>query len=76
MHKNLIQYLSNLPIVFILISDILMLSTREEKDMNAIAYGLETRNPFAYLLIFMILYPPIMIILMEIIEKIKNKLDK
>ena len=44
--------------------------------MNAIAYGLETRNPFAYLLIFMILYPPIMIILMEIIEKIKNKLDK
>ena len=40
--------------------------------MNIIAYGLETHNPFAYMLIFMILYPPIVIIIWGIVEKIKE----
>lgn len=42
--------------------------------MFTIANALENDNPFAYLLLFVILYPPIAIIIMEIIEKIKNRL--
>ena len=44
--------------------------------MTIIAYGLATNNPFAYLLIFLILYPPIVIIFLSIIEEIKNKRKK
>ena len=41
--------------------------------MTFIAYGLETGNPFAYLLLILILYPSIMIIIMAIIDKIRGK---
>ena len=41
--------------------------------MKIIAIGLETGNPFAYLLLFVVLYPPIMIILFWIIDKIKER---
>lgn len=44
--------------------------------MFTIANALENNNPVAYLLLFIILYPPIMIIIMEIIEKIKKMLDR
>lgn len=42
--------------------------------MIAIARGLENGNPFAYLLLFMILYPPILIIIFTAWDKIKPKL--
>ena len=41
--------------------------------MTMIGYGLATGNPFAYILIFMVLYPPIVIIAFGIIEWIKSK---
>lgn len=40
--------------------------------MFRIAYALESGNPFAYLLIFMIMYPPIMVIIFAIIDKFKR----
>lgn len=44
--------------------------------MFTIARGLENGNPFAYFFIFLILYPPIMIIMFAIIDKIKEKVSK
>lgn len=44
--------------------------------MEIIANGLENENPFAYLLVFVILYPPIMIILFTAWDKIKEKRRK
>lgn len=41
--------------------------------MRLIAWGLENGDPTAYVLIFMILYPPIMIIMFAIIDWIKNR---
>lgn len=41
--------------------------------MYIIAYGLATKNPVAYLLIFLLLYPPIMVIIFAIIDWIKSK---
>lgn len=41
--------------------------------MQLIAIGLVNGNPFAYLLLFMILYPPIMVIIFAIIEKFKKR---
>ena len=40
--------------------------------MIRIALALEQGNPFAYLLLFMILYPPIIVIIFAIIDKIKS----
>lgn len=40
--------------------------------MIRIAMALEQGNPFAYLLLFMILYPPIMVIIFAIIDKFKR----
>lgn len=40
--------------------------------MQLIAMGLVNENPFAYLLLFMILYPPIMVIIFAIIDKFKK----
>ena len=40
--------------------------------MQAIALGLESKNPFAYLLLFVILYPPIMAILFAVIDRFKK----
>ena len=46
--------------------------------MNLIAWGLEVHHPAAYVLIFMLLYPPIFIIIDYIIDKIKKikRVDK
>lgn len=44
--------------------------------MFAIARGLEHGNPFAYFLIFLIFYPPIVIIIFAIVDKIKEKVNK
>ena len=41
-------------------------------DMKRIALALEQGNPFAYLLLFVILYPPIMVIIFAIIDKFKK----
>ena len=41
--------------------------------MIRIALALEQGNPFAYLLLFMILCPPIMVIIFAIIDKFKNR---
>lgn len=41
--------------------------------MQAIAIGLERGNPFAYLFLFMILYPPVMVIILTIIDKFKKR---
>jgi hypothetical protein len=41
--------------------------------MQVIAIGLQNGNPMAYLLLFMILYPPVMVIIIAIIDKIKDK---
>lgn len=41
--------------------------------MEIIALGLENRNPVAYLLIFMFLYPPIMVVIFAIVEWIKGR---
>ena len=40
--------------------------------MQAIAIGLEQGNPFAYLFLFMILYP-LVVIIFAIIDKIKKR---
>lgn len=40
--------------------------------MQVIALGLENKNPFAYLLLFVILYPPMMSILFAIIDRFKK----
>lgn len=40
--------------------------------MQAIAIGLERGNPFAYLFLFVILYPPIVVIIFTIIDKIRG----
>ena len=42
-------------------------------DMQLIAIGLGQGNPFAYLFLFMILYPPIAVIIFAIIDKIKKR---
>ena len=44
--------------------------------MQAIALGLENKNPFAYLFLFMILYPPIMVIIFAVIDRIRKKLRR
>ena len=44
--------------------------------MNMLAYQLEIHNPLVYLFFFMILYPPIMIIIFGIIDWIKDKIKK
>ena len=44
--------------------------------MFLIAESLERGNPFAYLLLVMIFCPPIVIIIISIIEKLKKILDK
>lgn len=44
--------------------------------MQAIAIGLENGNPFAYMLIIMILYPPILIILFAVADKIRTWIHK
>ena len=41
--------------------------------MQAIAIALEHGNPFAYLFLFMILCPPIVVIIFAIIDKIKKR---
>jgi len=40
--------------------------------MIRIALALEQGNPFAYLFLLMILYPPIMVIIFAIIDKFKK----
>ena len=40
--------------------------------MQSIAIELEKGNPFAYLFLFIILYPPVMVIIMAIIDKFKR----
>ena len=42
-------------------------------DMQMIAIGLANGNPFAYLLLFMVLYPPIVVIIFAIIDKFKKR---
>ena len=44
--------------------------------MFTIANALANHNPFAYLLLFVIFEPPVMIILMGIIDKIKEIIKK
>lgn len=44
--------------------------------MLIIANALANHNPFAYLLLFVIFVPPIMIILMAIVDKIKKIIKK
>lgn len=41
--------------------------------MQLIAIGLGQGNPFAYLFLLMILYPPIVVIIFAIIDKIKKR---
>jgi hypothetical protein len=41
-----------------------------------IANGLEEHNPVAYLLVFVLLYPPVFIILWTLIEAIIDKIRK
>ena len=41
--------------------------------MQLIAIGLANENPFAYLLLFIILYPPIIVIVFAIIDKFKKR---
>ena len=41
--------------------------------MQVIALGLENKNPFAYLFLFIVLYPPIMVIIFEIIDRIRKR---
>lgn len=40
--------------------------------MQAIALGIANKNPFAYLFLFMILYPPVMVIVFAIIDRIRK----
>ena len=42
--------------------------------MFTIAKALDNGNPFAYLLMFLILYPPIVIIIFEIIDMIIRRI--
>ena len=44
--------------------------------MFTIANALANHNPFAYLLLFVVFEPPVMIILMGIIDKIKEIIKK
>lgn len=44
--------------------------------MIMIALALENGNPFAYLLLFLLLCPPIMVIIFAIINKIIDKMKK
>lgn len=44
--------------------------------MQTIAIGLENGNPAAYLLILILLYPPVMIIFFAITDKIKSFINK
>ena len=44
--------------------------------MQVLAIGLENKNPFAYLFLFMILYPPIMVIFFAIIDKIRKIINE
>lgn len=41
--------------------------------MQIIAYGLNNGNPAAYLLLFMLVYPPIMVIIFAVIDWIKKR---
>ena len=41
--------------------------------MEVIAHGLEIGHPFAYFLIFMLLYPPVFAIIFAVIDWIRNK---
>lgn len=41
--------------------------------MQIIAIALAKGNPVAYLLLFVILYPPVMVIIFAIIDKIKKR---
>lgn len=41
--------------------------------MQIIAYGLDVGNPAAYLLLFMLLYPPVMVIIYAVIDWIKER---
>lgn len=41
--------------------------------MLVIARAFDNGNPFAYLFLFMILYPPIMVIIFAIIDKFKKR---
>lgn len=59
----------------IALKEIFIIGKRKIK-MNLIAWGLETHNPAAYALIFLILYPPIFIIIFAIIDWIKEKILK
>lgn len=40
--------------------------------MQIIAHGLSNGNPITFILLFMILYPPIMIIIFEIIDRLRK----
>lgn len=42
--------------------------------MFTIAKALDNGNPFAYLLMFLILYPPIVIIIFHIIDRIIRRI--
>lgn len=41
--------------------------------VQIIAYSLDNGNPAAYLLLFMLLYPPIMVIFFAVIDWIKKR---
>ncbi len=41
--------------------------------MFRIAYALDSGNPFAYMFMFMYLYPPILMIVFAIIDKFKRR---
>lgn len=41
--------------------------------MQVLAIGLENNKPIAYLFLFMILYPPIMVIIFAIIDWIRKR---
>lgn len=47
--------------------------TNYKRIMELIALGLENRNPAAYFLIFLILYPPSMCIIFAIVDWIKGR---
>lgn len=44
--------------------------------MFAIAHALENGNPFVYLFIFLIFWPPVAIIVFTIVDKVKEKMNK
>ena len=41
--------------------------------MQIIAMGLESGNPVAYLLLFVIMYPALMVIVFAVIDKLKKR---